>query len=72
MLDRFRPQSDPIEVEAVASALKIANAQTAIDQVRVSDIAKNFILSIIQATRSNDKLQLGESPRASLALQRAS
>lgn len=49
MLDRSRKRSDPIEVEAVASALEIANAQTAVDQVRVSDIAKNYILSIIHA-----------------------
>ena len=49
MLDRFRQRSDPIAVEAVASALEIANAQTVVDQVRVSDIVKNYILSIIHA-----------------------
>ena len=49
MLDRFRQRSDPIAVEAAASALEIANAQTAVDQVRVSDIAKNYNLSIIHA-----------------------
>ena len=49
MLDRSPKRSDPIEVEAVASALEIANAQTAVDRVRVSDIAKNYILSFIHA-----------------------
>ena len=49
MLDRFRQRSDPIAVEAAASALEIANAQTVVYQVRVSDIVKNYILSIIHA-----------------------
>lgn len=44
MLDRFRQRSDPIAVEAAASALEIANAQTVVYQVRVSDIVKNYIL----------------------------
>ena len=49
MLDRFRQRSDPIAVEAAASALEIANAQTVVYQARVSDIVKNYILSIIHA-----------------------
>ena len=32
MLDRFRQRSDPIAVEAAASALEIANAQTLISR----------------------------------------
>jgi len=72
MLDRFRLQTEPIELKAVASALEITNAQTAVDRVQVSDIVKSYILSLIGATRDIDKLKLGASPRASLALQRAS
>ena len=49
MLDRFRPRSDPIAVEVAKSALEITNAQTVVDQVCVSDIVKNYILSIIHA-----------------------
>lgn len=44
------------------------------DQVRnifVSDAVKQYILSIVAATRSNDMLTLGASPRGSIALYKA-
>lgn len=49
--------------------------QTACDMVRnitVSEPIKDYIIDIAEATRSSDRLRLGVSPRATLAMMRAS
>lgn len=49
--------------------------RTACDMVRnitVSDPIKDYIIDIADATRSSDRLRLGVSPRATLAMMRAS
>jgi MoxR-like ATPase len=40
-------------------------------RVHVSDAVEGYLLSIVRATRDHEELDLGASPRASLALYRA-
>ena len=61
----------PIEaLEPVVTAEGIVGLQEATRQVYVDDLVKRYVVSIVEATRSNDDISLGASPRGSLALYR--
>ena len=44
----------------------------AIRQVKIGEAVEGYLLEIIRATRADDMLEVGASPRAALALARAS
>jgi MoxR-like ATPase len=70
MLDR-QQQVHPLETLAQAvDARELIEAQTAIRTVYVDRLIKEYILSIVEATRKHDDVYLGASPRGSLALYR--
>ncbi len=50
----------------------ILTAGVAGAKITVSESIKNYILNLVDATRNNDRLRLGVSPRGSLALMKAS
>lgn len=72
ILDRFQEKSPLPELSCIAYANEITDAQCSLGQVRVSSAVKDYIISIIEATRKHDKISLGVSPRGSLALLKAS
>lgn len=72
MLRRFR-QNTPLEqVETVATADEVLAMIAAVRQIRIGDAVEGYLLDIIRATREDDMLEVGASPRAALALARAS
>jgi len=72
ILDRFR-EKDPLrELEAVATPEQIAGLQEARKRIRVSQPVKEYITTIVNATRESSAFSLGASPRGSLSLMRAS
>ena len=72
MLERFAGNADSLSVVPVAGAEDIAQAQTEVDGVAVDGAVRDYLLAIVGATRDDDRLRHGASPRAALALQRAS
>src|SRR6185437_16462581 len=59
----------PIEqLEQAVGAEDLIEAQQAVRQVHVDDSLKEYIVSIVEATRSHDDVYLGAGPRGSLAL----
>ncbi len=63
----------PLErLSAVCEKEDIISAQKALEFITVSDAVKNYILSLAEASRNSERIRLGISPRASLALLRAS
>jgi MoxR-like ATPase len=63
----------PIEsLEAVTSAQEIMDVQRATRGVYVDDLIKRYIVTVVEASRSNSDISLGSSPRGSLALMRGS
>ena len=58
--------------EAVAGPDELAAAQAAVGRVRVEAPVRDYLLDLLAATRSDERLRLGASPRAALALQSAS
>ncbi len=68
MLDRFR-MTDPLpDLGAVTTPEELFALQQARRQVRVDDSLRDYIVEVVRATRNHNEIQLGASPRASLAL----
>ena len=62
----------PLErISSCVSAADIANLKAAVRQVKVSEELKRYIVDLTGATRHVAGVQLGASPRASLALMKA-
>ena len=60
------------KISPVSQQKGIAEAVAAVRKVRVDESLDGYILSIVQETRQSPFLELGVSPRGSLALRRAS
>lgn len=72
MLDLLR-RDHPIDtLDAVVSAADVVACQKAVREVYVDPKVRDYILQIIGHTREHDDIALGGSPRASMALFRAS
>jgi MoxR-like ATPase len=65
--------SSPLDaLEAAARAEDIRELIAAVRTVHVADALKQYVISLVTATRSSPELRLGASPRATLHLLRAS
>jgi MoxR-like ATPase len=71
IIDSQRLQHPIDTLGTVASADEVREAQAAVRQVFVHDRIKQYIVSLVHATRTHDDAALGASPRAGLALFRA-
>lgn len=58
-------------LEPVLTAEDVRQIQTEVDQVTMDEHLQKYILAIVAKTRQSDWLELGVSPRGTLALQRA-
>lgn len=64
--------SHPIEqLMAVATSTEVLNLQMVVRKIYVDDLVKQYIASLVAATRQHVSVYLGASPRGSLALFRA-
>lgn len=70
LLQRLQRGHPIDEIGAVVQAADILAGQEAVREVHVDDKVRRYILELVKATRENDDVLLGGSPRASLALYR--
>lgn len=72
ILDR-NGEGNPISniTEAVLSTEQVSALQQKVNTVQVSEPVKNYILSVVRATRESDMSALGVSPRGSIACYKA-
>jgi len=69
---RDREYADPLdELEPVMSAHEVVELQRAVANVSVDDALVAYLMRIVTATRESEMLDLGVSPRGTLALFRA-
>lgn len=68
MLERFRRQNPLDALEPVLSAADVAAAQRAVPEVYVSRPVQRYIVNLVRATREAEGVELGVSPRGTLAL----
>lgn len=70
---REHMQASPLEsLTAVCTREEIEDAANSVTSVKLSDAVAGYIMSLVEATRQNEKLRMGASPRATLALMHAS
>jgi MoxR-like ATPase len=68
MLQRLQHGHPIDELGTVATAADVLACQEAVRDVHVDDKVRRYLLEIVQGTRTHDDIQLGGSPRASIAL----
>jgi MoxR-like ATPase len=72
MLER-QHRSHPLEdLQQTVRVEELLRAQAAVREVHVATPIREYIVSLVQATRDHDDVYLGASPRGSLALDNAS
>ena len=71
ILERFRSDDPLISLQAVTSPEEILQLEMERRQVRVAEPVRDYIVRIARATRQNSDIELGASPRATLALYQA-
>jgi MoxR-like ATPase len=72
MIETHGSASPLDDVKPVAHAADIRDLAAAVRGVMVSDLLKQYVISLVNATRSHEDLRLGASPRATLHLLRVS
>jgi MoxR-like ATPase len=75
ILKRFNDATgryDLKDIQPIFTKEKLESLQKASITVHLEDDIRSYIVNLVQATRSNTRLFLGASPRASLAIMRAS
>lgn len=69
---RDRESVNPLEfVEPVMSQTDIVELQNAVTRVRFDEVLVDYLLNIVDATRKSETVELGISPRGTLALYRS-
>ncbi|MGB8343959.1 MAG: MoxR family ATPase [Ktedonobacteraceae bacterium] len=71
ILQRFREEQPLQTLQTVISAVQLLTAQQLIRQVRVESVIENYIVDLVRATRTHNAVELGVSPRGTMALYRA-
>jgi len=72
MASQFLQGKTPDTVTGVCSAKDIVEARSQVGRISITDEMLQYMQTIIEATRSEERFKLGASPRAYLSLIRAS
>ncbi|MFW6040323.1 MAG: AAA family ATPase [Thermoplasmatota archaeon] len=69
---RKNRKKDDVDIKKVTDPDTLLDMQKAIEDVHIDDDIKNYIARIVQMTRKNKEVEVGSSPRGSLALMKLS
>ena len=70
---RFRSSADPLSaIEPVVDGPALLAMRETVRQITVADPIEHYVVSLVRATRERKEVRIGGSPRASVALYRAS
>jgi MoxR-like ATPase len=71
ILQRFREEQPLQALQPVVSAERLQTLQSLIRHVRIEPSIESYIVELVRATRTHNAVELGVSPRGTLALYRA-
>lgn len=71
ILDRNEYENPINRISSVLTTEDIVSLQEQVKQVRAAENVKNYIISIVTASRNDEGIRLGISPRGSIALYKA-
>lgn len=72
ILRSHRSVTDRVPLEPVADAADILEMQRTLPSIRVDEALMEYMVQVVETTRSTEGVALGVSPRGSIALMRAS
>ena len=72
ILQRFKETQPLDDLQAVLTGERLQELQRMIRRVRVEPVVENYIVELVRATRNHSGVELGVSPRGTLALYRSS
>jgi MoxR-like ATPase len=72
ILQRFKEEQPLRDLQPVLAAQQLQDLQEIIRKIRVEASVENYIVELVRATRNHSGIELGASPRGTLALYRAS
>ena len=70
--DRLARRTDDVALEQVVDRERLLELQAALEQVHVSSSVGFYMVDLVTATRRNSRVQVGASPRGTLALMKLS
>jgi MoxR-like ATPase len=65
---RLARSRDEVELSTIVDREQLIDMQRAVERVHVADSVTRYIVAIVSATRSSPQVQVGASPRGTLAL----
>jgi MoxR-like ATPase len=72
ILQRFKEEQPLLDLKPVLDAEQLQGLQKIIRKVHVEPGVENYVVELVRATRNHSGIELGVSPRGTLALYRAS
>jgi MoxR-like ATPase len=69
---RNQRKTDDVSIEKVASLDQLLQMQKAIEDVHIDQAIERYIVEVVRGTRSHQDVEVGASPRGSLAIMRLS
>jgi MoxR-like ATPase len=65
---RLARAEDEVRLDVVTDRAGLVEMQQAVEQVHVSEAVSSYIVDVVASTRASQRVQVGASPRGSLAL----
>ncbi|HSV42717.1 MAG TPA: MoxR family ATPase [Methanomassiliicoccales archaeon] len=72
LLRRKERRTDDFVAKKVSDPVKVLAMQQAVEDVHIDDALQTYIVELVNATRRNAQVEVGSSPRGSLALMKLS
>jgi len=72
MITRYQREEPLAQLQAVASIEDVLALQAQVRDIHLSDDMRRYLVKVVRATREHPSVELGVSPRGTLALTRAS
>jgi MoxR-like ATPase len=65
---RIKRKREEFNLKALTSTEELTKIQNVVEEIHIDDRIKEYIVEIVRRTRDNDRVEVGSSPRGSLAL----
>jgi MoxR-like ATPase len=71
ILNLYREHNPLDELKSITESAELLNLQKICRSIFVDDVTRDYLISIVDATRTNKDIKLGASPRASMGIYQA-
>jgi MoxR-like ATPase len=65
---RITRKREEFELDPITDEAEILKIQEVVEEIHIDDRIKDYIVEIVRRTRNNERIEVGSSPRGSLAL----